>query len=81
MEKPVKNPIKPARLRKTADDGRAMATYVSLFLSMEDAAIFEKAVLSMSKELLPPCARVVKEGGPPTATYWRWLAITAEVWS
>lgn len=73
--------LKPARLRKPADDGRAMAAYVSLFLSMEDAAIFEKAVLSTAKEFLPPCARVVKEGGAATGVYWRWLAITAEVWS
>ena len=73
--------LKPARLRKTADDARAMAGYVSLFHSMEDASIFEKAVLSTAKEMLPPCARVVKEGGQPTSIYWRWLAITAEVWS
>ena len=73
--------MKPARLRKTADDARAMAAYVSLFQSMTDAAIFEKAVLATANAMLPPVARVVKEGGQPTALYWRWLAITAEVWS
>lgn len=73
--------MKPAKLRKSSDDAKAMASYVSLFPSMSDAMIFEKAVLAATNAMLPPVARVVKEGGQPTALYWRWLAVTAEVWS
>jgi len=73
--------MKPAKLRKTADGAKAMASYVSLFPSMNDAILFEKAVLTTTNTMLPPVARVVKEGGQPTALYWKWLAVTAEVWS
>lgn len=31
---------------------------------------------------LPPCARVVRDGGQRSALYWRWLNVfLAEVWS
>jgi hypothetical protein len=73
--------VKPAKLRKTADDAKAMASYVSLFHSMSDAMLFEKVVLGTANTMLPPVARIVKEGGQPTALYWKWLAVTAEVWS
>jgi hypothetical protein len=73
--------VKPAKTRKTVDDAKAMAGYVSLFASMEDAAMFEKAVLGTSNTHLPPCARLVKEGAAPSSLYWRWLAVTAEAWS
>jgi hypothetical protein len=80
--------MKQPKLRKSPEDAKAlvltakaMATYVSMFTSMTDAAAFEKAVLSTVDIHLPPCARLVKAGGQPNALYWRWLAVTAEVWS
>ena len=73
--------MKPAKIRKSVDDSKAMAAYVALFVSLEDATVFERAVLSTANAHLPPCARVVKEGGAPNALYWRWLAVTAEAWS
>lgn len=73
--------MKPPKLRKTADDAKSMAAYVALFHSMDDAALFQKAVLATADVHLPAVARVVKSGGQPTALYWRWLAVTAEVWS
>lgn len=76
------------KLRKSPEDAKAlvitakaMASYVSMFTSMTDAAAFEKAVLSTADVHLPPCAKFVKAGGHPTPLYWRWLAITAEAWS
>lgn len=80
--------MKQPRLRKSPDDAKAqvltakaMASYVSMFTSMPDAAAFEKAVLSTADVHLPPCAKFVKAGGQPSPIYWRWLAVTAEVWS
>lgn len=58
-----------------------MGAYVSLFGTLEDAHAFERAALAVAAPFLPPCARVVRDGGTPTELYWRWLAIQAEVWS
>ena len=33
----------------------------------------ENALLSIGREFLPPCARVVLDGGAPTVEYWRWV--------
>lgn len=73
--------MKPAKIRKTTDDAKAMAAYASLFDSMDDAVAFEKAALATANAHLPPCARLVKEGAQPSSLYWRWLAVTAEAWS
>lgn len=73
--------MKAVKIRKTDDEVKAMAGFVSLFTSIEDAQAFEKAALATPHIHLPPCARVVREGGQRTALYWRWLNILAEVWS
>lgn len=73
--------MKPGKLKKSSDDGKAMFGYVSLFESMGDAVAFEKAALATDPKHLPPCAKIVRDGGGPSATYWRWLAAMAEAWS
>jgi hypothetical protein len=73
--------VKPARLRTEPTDTKAMAAYLSLFGNLTDAQAFEAAALKTKNEHLPPCARVVRDGGAPTAVYWRWLAAMAEAWS
>jgi hypothetical protein len=73
--------VKPVKARKSDDEAKAMATYVSRFSSIEDALAFEKAALSTPNIHLPPCARSVRDGGQRTALYWRWLDVSAEVWS
>ena len=73
--------MKIAKTRKTDDHVKAMAGFVSMFTSIEDALAFEKAALSTPNVHLPPCARSVRDGGQRTEVYWRWLHILAEVWS
>ena len=73
--------MKIAKTRKTDDEVKAMAGFVAMFTSIEDALAFEKAALSAPNIHLPPCARIVRDGGQRTALYWRWLHILAEVWS
>lgn len=73
--------MKQIKTRKSDDDAKAMATYVSRFSSIEDALAFEKAALATPNVHLPPCARSVRDGGQRTALYWRWRDVSAEVWS
>jgi hypothetical protein len=73
--------MKIAKTRKTDDHVKAMASFVAMFTSIEDALAFEKAALSTPNVHLPPCARSVRDGGQRTEVYWRWLHILAEVWS
>jgi hypothetical protein len=75
--------MKPARLKSpnSAADTKAMVTYLSLFTSLDDAQAFQSAALKTETKHLPPCARLVRDGGVPTAIYWRWLAAQAEAWS
>lgn len=73
--------MKVAKTRKTDDETKAMASFVSLFSSIEDALAFEEAALTTPNVHLPPCARSVRDGGQRTTLYWRWLHVLAEVWS
>jgi hypothetical protein len=73
--------VKIVKTRKTDDEVKAMASFVAMFTSIEDALAFEKAAIAAPNIHLPPCARVVRDGGQRTALYWRWLHILAEVWS
>ena len=73
--------MKIVKTRKTDDEVKAMAAFVAVFTSIEDALAFEKAALSAPNIHLPPCARSVRDGGQRTSLYWRWLHILAEVWS
>lgn len=73
--------MKTVKTRKSDDETKAMAGYVSMFSSIEDALAFEKAALSIPNVHLPPCARSVRDGGQRPALYWRWLHVLAEVWS
>lgn len=74
--------MKPGKLMKP-DPGiaKAMTMFLSLFASLDDATAFQKAVHGIDNKHLPPCVRVVRDGGVPTALYWRWLAVQAEAWS
>lgn len=69
------------KTRKSDEAAAAMATFVSMFNSIEDALAFEKAALSTPNIHLPPIARAVRDGAPRETLYWRWLTINAEVWS
>ena len=69
------------KTRKTDDEVKAMAGFASMFTALEDALAFEKAALATPNIHLPPCARVVRDGGQHTTLYWRWLNIMAEAWS
>ena len=73
--------MKIVKTRKTDDEVKAMAGFVARFPSLEDALAFEKAALATPNVHLPLCARSVRDGGPRTSLYWRWLDIMAEVWS
>ena len=73
--------MKTMKTRKSDDEVKAMASYVAMFSSIEDALAFEKAALAAPHVHLPPCARTVRDGGQRTSLYWRWLNILAEVWS
>jgi hypothetical protein len=73
--------MKIAKTRKTDDEVKAMAAFAAMFTSLEDALAFEKAALQAPNVHLPPCARVVRDGGQRTTLYWRWLNVLAEVWS
>ena len=73
--------MKIVKTRKTDDDVKAMSSFVAVFTSIEDALAFEKAALATPTVHLPPCARVVRDGGQRTALYWRRLNVLAEVWS
>ena len=73
--------MKIVKTRKTDDEVKAMAGFASMFTTLEDALAFEKAALATPNIHLPPCARVVRDGGQRTALYWRWLNIMAEAWS
>ena len=73
--------MKIVKTRKTDDEVKAMASFVAVFTSIEDALAFEKAALAAPHIHLPPCARVVRDGGQRTTLYWRWLNVLAEVWS
>ncbi len=73
--------MKIVKTRKADDEVKAMASFVAVFTSIEDALAFEKAALSTPTIHLPPCARSVRDGGQRTALYWRWLHVLAEVWS
>lgn len=53
---------------------QAYLTYLNLFKNLGDAIAFERQVLSIGSNLLPQCAQGVLLGGPPTASYWQWLA-------
>ncbi len=50
------------------------AKYKAMFRSNAEAIEFEHNVLSSGGEFLPACARQVRDGGPPSAAYWAWLA-------
>ena len=73
--------MKIMKTRKTNDEIKAMAAYAAMFTSIEDALAFERAALGTPNVHLPPCARVVRDGGQRTELYWRWLHVLAEVWS
>jgi hypothetical protein len=73
--------VKIVKTRKTDDEVKAMAGFVAMFTSIEDALAFEKAALAAPNIHLPPCSRVARDSGLRTALYWRWLNILAEVWS
>lgn len=73
--------MRPARLKNSPTDTKAMVGCLSLFSSLDDAQAFQAAALKTQNAFLPPCARVVRDGGAPTAVYWRWLAAQAEAWS
>ena len=74
--------MKIVKTRKTDDEVKAMASFVSQFPAIEDALAFEKAILTTPTIHLPPCARSVRDGVVTRAAlYWRWLNIMAEVWS
>jgi hypothetical protein len=73
--------MKIIKTRKTDSEVKAMAAFAAMFTSLEDAQAFEKAALATPHIHLPPCARVVRDGGQRTEVYWRWLNILAEVWS
>ena len=73
--------MKVAKTRKTDDEVKAMAGFAAMFTSLDDAIAFEKAALAAPNVHLPPCARVVRDGGQRTALYWRWLHVLSEVWS
>jgi hypothetical protein len=77
--------VKPAKLRRAeVDDAKAIkarSSYLEMFASVEDALAWQKSALQTRTEFLPPCARTVRDGGAPTAIYWRWLAAQAEAWS
>jgi hypothetical protein len=73
--------MKIMKTRKTDDEVKAMAGFVVMFSSIEDALAFEETALTTPNVHLPPCARSVRDGGQRTALYWRWLHILAEVWS
>jgi hypothetical protein len=74
--------VKPGRLLKSDRDvAKAMLAYLSLFGSLDDAQSFQKAAHQTDVKHLPPCVRIVKDGGAATAIYWRWLAAQAEAWS
>jgi len=36
-------------------------------------AEFEERCLSIGREFLPRCAKIVLNGGEPTGAYWTWL--------
>lgn len=38
----------------------------------------EQSILSIGRDLLPPCAVVVLDGGEPTADYYEWLQSQTE---
>jgi hypothetical protein len=73
--------VKIVKTRKTEDEVKAMASFASQFTSLEDALACEKALLSTPTIHLPPCARVVRDGGQRTTLYWLWLNVMAQVWS
>jgi len=73
--------MKTVKTRKSDTEVKAMAAFVAMFPSIEDALAFEKAALSTPTVHLPPCARSVRDGGQRTELYWRWLNVLAEVWS
>lgn len=73
--------MKIVKTRKADDEVKAMAAFVAQFTSIEDALAFEKAALQAPNVHLPPCARVVRDGGQRTTLYWRCLNILSEVWS
>lgn len=58
-----------------------MMAYVALFANLEDATAFQNAALKTATLHLPPCARLVRDGGAPSAIFWRWLGAMAEAWS
>jgi hypothetical protein len=73
--------VRAAKTRKDDDAAKAMAAFVAMFNSIEDAQAFERAALAAPNVHLPPVARAVRDGHPRTTLYWRWLTISAEVWS
>jgi hypothetical protein len=74
--------VKPAKLAKVdREASKAMLAYLSLFSSLDDAQTFQRAAHPSEQRFLPPCVRIVKDGGQPSAIYWRWLAAMAEAWS
>lgn len=62
-----------AAIRDTAE-----VEYHELFRLTAEAMAFETHALSIGRDLLPPFALVVIDGGEPTAAYWRWLAAQVE---
>ena len=73
--------MKPAKLRTDKEEAKAMMHYVSLFDTLENATAFQDAALKTATTHLPPCAITVRNGGAPSAVFWRWLAAMAEAWS
>lgn len=74
--------MKPARLaRSDREESKARLAYVALFTNLEDAVAFQESAHQTAVQHLPPCVRIVRDGGAPTAIYWRWLAAQAEAWS
>ena len=55
---------------------RARAEYLSLFSSLAEAVEYENQILAIGDDLLPECARDVRDGtsdNEPRAEYWEWL--------
>lgn len=55
-----------------SDDDERQA-YIRLAGSIENAVSFEESVLSVGDEFLPDHARLVREGGPGSGAYYKFL--------
>lgn len=52
----------------------AREDFVALFSNLAEAVEFENQALSIGRELLPPAAIAVLDGGTATSDYYAWLA-------